>query len=79
MKNKFNPNYHLVATLFCDIVIHDFTGKSHTVPEDYLAALGKDTQVLQYINPESSVAKGIKHEMQNIVIAQKNPRAHIKL
>lgn len=36
MQNKFNPNYNLGATRFCDIVIHDFKGETHTIPEDYV-------------------------------------------
>ncbi|WP_375326855.1 hypothetical protein [Candidatus Tisiphia endosymbiont of Nemotelus uliginosus] len=50
MKNKFDPNYNLGTLRFCEVVIHDFKGKSHTVPEDYLAAIGKDhstPQILQ--------------------------------
>ncbi|WP_410521602.1 hypothetical protein [Candidatus Tisiphia endosymbiont of Nedyus quadrimaculatus] len=59
MKNKFDPNYNLSVVKFCDIVIDDFKGKSYPVPEDYLAAIGKDKQVMQYINPQSVIGKEI--------------------
>ncbi|MCC8399437.1 MAG: toprim domain-containing protein [Rickettsia endosymbiont of Platyusa sonomae] len=36
MKNKFDPNYDLGNVRFCDVVIYDFNGKSHAIPEDYL-------------------------------------------
>ena len=49
MQNKFDPNYNLGDKKFCDIVVHDFQGKSHLVPEDYLNAIGRDKQVMQYI------------------------------
>ncbi len=78
MKNKFDPNYNLGGTRFCDIVIHDFKGKNYAVPEDYLRAIGKDKQVMQYINPESPVGQEIKHEMQNVADMQKNCRIAVK-
>ncbi len=51
MKNKFDPNYNLGDKKFCDIVVHDFQGKSHEIAEDYLNAIGRDKQVMQYISP----------------------------
>lgn len=72
MQNKFNPNYNLGNVRFCDVIIYDFKGKSHSVPEDYLVAIGKDTQVMQYINPVSTIAKEIQRELQNAVGRQKN-------
>ncbi|WP_037213756.1 AAA family ATPase [Rickettsia tamurae] len=63
MKNKFNPNYNLGNVKFSDIVIHDFKGTSHTIPEDYLAAIGEDKQVMQYLSPKSNIAEQIKNEL----------------
>ncbi|KJV62566.1 AAA domain protein [Rickettsia amblyommatis str. Ac/Pa] len=54
MKNKFDPNYNLGDKKFSDIIIYDFQGKSHLVPEDYLNAIGRDKQVMQYISPSSN-------------------------
>ncbi|AFC74902.1 AAA family ATPase [Rickettsia parkeri] len=65
MKNKFDPNYNLGNNRFSDIVVRDFQGKSHLLPEDYLVAIGKDKQVMQYINPASEIDKAIKAEIQN--------------
>ena len=72
MQDKFNPNHDLGKVRFSDVVIHDFTGKSHTVPEDYLVAIGKDQQVMQYINPQSVIGKEIRHELQNAIEIKKN-------
>ncbi|KJV76736.1 toprim domain protein [Rickettsia hoogstraalii str. RCCE3] len=65
MQNKFDPNYNLGDKRFCDIVIYDFQGKSHLVPEDYLNAIGRDKQVMQYINQASEIGKVIKTEIKN--------------
>jgi hypothetical protein len=78
MKNKFAPNYNLGNVRFCDIVINDFRGKSYTVPEDYLVAIGKDKQVMQYINPQSAIGKEIKNELQNAAETQKNQGIVVK-
>jgi hypothetical protein len=78
MKNKFDPNYNLSAVKFCDIVIDDFKGKLYPVPEDYLAAIGKDKQVMQYINPQSVIGKEIKNELQNAAEMQKNQGIIVK-
>ncbi|KJV79928.1 conjugal transfer TraA domain protein [Rickettsia hoogstraalii str. RCCE3] len=51
MHNKFDPNYNLGNIKFCDILVRDFKGQSHATAEDYLSAIGKDKQVMQYINP----------------------------
>lgn len=64
MQNKFDPNYNLGDKKFCDIVVHDFQGKSHLVPEDYLNAIGKDKQVMQYISPSSEIGQTIKSELK---------------
>ncbi|CEO17775.1 hypothetical protein RMONA_07115 [Rickettsia monacensis] len=60
-----NTTYNLGYKRFCDIVVHDFQGKSHLVFEDYLVAIGKDKQVMQYINQASEIGKEIKTEIQN--------------
>ncbi|CEO17532.1 hypothetical protein RMONA_05835 [Rickettsia monacensis] len=65
MQNKFDPNYNLGDKRFSDIVIYDFQGKSHLVPEDYLNAIGKDKQVMQYISPNSEIDKEIKNTVKN--------------
>uniref|UniRef100_UPI00397A8CBE toprim domain-containing protein n=2 Tax=Rickettsia endosymbiont of Oedothorax gibbosus TaxID=931099 RepID=UPI00397A8CBE len=78
MKNKFAPNYNLGNVRFCDIVINDFRGKSYAVPEDYLVAIGKDKQVMQYINPQSVIGKEIKNELQNAAETQKNQGIIVK-
>ncbi|KJV89281.1 toprim domain protein [Rickettsia bellii str. RML An4] len=65
MKNKFDPNYNLGDKKFSDIVIYDFQGKSHLVPEDYLNAIGKDKQVMQYISPSSEIGKEIRSAVKN--------------
>ncbi|WP_371256137.1 toprim domain-containing protein [Rickettsia endosymbiont of Ixodes scapularis] len=65
MQNKFDPNYNLGNNRFSDIVAYDFQGKSHLLPEDYLVAIGKDKQVMQYINQASEIGKAIKTEIQN--------------
>lgn len=44
MNNKFNPNYNLGYKRLCDILVEGFKGKSHSVPEDYLASTRKDKQ-----------------------------------
>ncbi|HJD59025.1 MAG TPA: toprim domain-containing protein, partial [Rickettsia endosymbiont of Ceroptres masudai] len=64
MQNKFDPNYNLGNKRFSDIVVYDFQGKSHLVAEDYLVAIGKDKQVMQYINPASQIGKTIKSEIK---------------
>lgn len=64
IKNKFDPNYNLGDKKFCDIVIYDFQGKSHLVPEDYLNAIGRDKQVMQYISPSSEIGQTIKSELK---------------
>ncbi|WP_375326484.1 hypothetical protein [Candidatus Tisiphia endosymbiont of Nemotelus uliginosus] len=78
MQNKFNPNYHLVDARFRDIVIYDFKGKSHVVPEDYLIAIGKDKQVMRYIKPESKIAKEIKYQLKDIAETQQK-RVSVRL
>lgn len=78
MKNKFDPNYSLSAVKFYDIVIDDFKGKSYLVAEDYLVAIGKDKQVMQYINPQSVIGKEIKNELQNAAETQKNQGIIVK-
>ncbi len=65
MKNKFDPNYNLGDKRFCDIVVYDFQGKSHLVAEGYLKAIGRDKQVMQYINQASEIGKVIKTEIKN--------------
>ena len=65
MQNKFDPNDNLGDKRFSDIVIYDFQGKSHLVPEDYLNAIGKDKQVMQYISPNSEIDKEIKSAVKN--------------
>ncbi len=65
MKNKFDPKYNLGDKRFYDIVVYDFQGKSHLVPEDYLNAIGRDKQVMQYISPSSEIGKVIKTEIKN--------------
>ncbi|BBJ31357.1 hypothetical protein RAS_04660 [Rickettsia asiatica] len=64
-KNKFDPNYNLGDKRFSDIVVYDFQGKSHLVAEDYLLAIGKDKQVMQYINPASEIGKAIRTEIKH--------------
>ena len=66
MKNKFDPKYNLGDKRFSDIVVYDFQGKSHLVPEDYLNAIGKDKQVMQYVSPSSEIDKTIKSELKQI-------------
>lgn len=66
MQNKFDPNYNLGDQRFSDIVIYDFQGKSHLVPEDYLNAIGRDKQVMQYISPGSEIGKMIKSELKQV-------------
>ncbi|MCC8372215.1 MAG: toprim domain-containing protein [Rickettsia endosymbiont of Pseudomimeciton antennatum] len=78
MKNKFDPNYDLGNVKFCDVVIYDFKGKSHATPEDYLTAIGKDNQAMQYINPESTIGKQIKNELKNTSEVQKNHGISVK-
>ncbi|WP_034420311.1 hypothetical protein [Rickettsia gravesii] len=63
MKNKFDPNYNLGNRRLCDILVEDFKGKSHPVSEDYLASIGKDKQVMQYISPGSEIGKVIKAQI----------------
>ncbi|WP_417905381.1 hypothetical protein [Candidatus Tisiphia endosymbiont of Micropterix aruncella] len=75
MQDKFNPNYDLGNVRFCDVVIYDFKGKSYTIPKDYLAAIGKDSQAMQYINPESIIGKEIKNASE----VQKNRELSVKL
>ncbi|AFC74905.1 conjugal transfer TraA domain protein [Rickettsia parkeri str. Tate's Hell] len=60
MKNKFDPNYNLGNKRFSDIVVYDFQGKSHLMPEDYLNAIGSDKQVMQYVSPSSKIGKEIR-------------------
>lgn len=66
MQNKFDPNYNLGDKRFSDIVVYDFQGKSHPVPEDYLNAIGRDKQVMQYISPSSEIAKEIKSAVKQV-------------
>ncbi|WP_410526147.1 AAA family ATPase [Rickettsia endosymbiont of Orchestes rusci] len=66
MKNKFDPNYNLGDKKFSDIVVHDFQGKSHLIPEDYLNAIGRDKQVMQYISPSSEIAKEIRSAVKQV-------------
>ncbi|XVN41385.1 MAG: AAA family ATPase [Rickettsia endosymbiont of Argas persicus] len=66
MKNKFDPNYNLGDKKFSDIIIYDFQGKSHLVPEDYLNAIGRDKQVMQYISPSSEIGKEIKSAVKQV-------------
>ncbi|WP_341788960.1 AAA family ATPase [Rickettsia endosymbiont of Lasioglossum villosulum] len=66
MQNKFDPNYNLGDKKFCDIVVHDFQGKSHLVPEDYLNAIGRDKQIMQYISPSSEIAKEIRSAVKQV-------------
>ncbi|MFP3012705.1 MAG: AAA family ATPase [Rickettsia sp.] len=66
MKNKFDPNYNLGDKKFCDMVVHDFQGKSHLVPEDYLNAIGRDKQVMQYISPSSEIVKEIRSAVKQV-------------
>ncbi|KJW03826.1 toprim domain protein [Rickettsia argasii T170-B] len=66
MKNKFDPNYNLGDKKFSDIMIYDFQGKSHLVPEDYLNAIGRDKQVMQYISPSSEIGKEIKSAVKQV-------------
>lgn len=71
MQNKFDPNYDLGDINFCDVVIRDFNGKSHSIPEDYLVAIVKDKQVLQYVNPEEIIGKETTNELKNTSEVQK--------
>ncbi|WP_392506558.1 AAA family ATPase [Rickettsia sp. 2024-CO-Wats] len=66
MKNKFNPNYNLGDKKFSDIVVYDFQGKSHLVPEDYLNAIGRDKQVMQYVSPSSEIGKEIRSAVKQV-------------
>ncbi|XVN40732.1 MAG: AAA family ATPase [Rickettsia endosymbiont of Argas persicus] len=66
MQNKFDPNYNLGDKKFSDIVIYDFQGKSHLVPEDYLNAIGRDKQVMQYISPSSEIGKEIRSAVKQV-------------
>ncbi|XVN44386.1 MAG: hypothetical protein RCG16_02555 [Rickettsia hoogstraalii] len=66
MQNKFDPNYNLGDKRFSDIVVYDFQGKSHLVAEDYLNAIGRDKQVMQYISPRSEIGKMIKSELKQV-------------
>ncbi len=66
MQNKFDPNYNLGDKKFSDIVIYDFQGKSHLVAEDYLNAIGRDKQVMQYISPSSEIAKEIRSAVKQV-------------
>ncbi|WP_419234815.1 AAA family ATPase [Rickettsia endosymbiont of Nabis limbatus] len=66
MKNKFDPNYNLGDKKFSDIVIYDFQGKSHLVAEDYLNAIGRDKQVMQYISPSSEIGKEIRSVIKQV-------------
>ncbi|MCC8399434.1 MAG: toprim domain-containing protein [Rickettsia endosymbiont of Platyusa sonomae] len=72
MKNKFNPEYDIGDASLCDLVIHDFKGKSYTMPEDYILAIVKDKQVMKYINPDSIIGRNIQHELRCITELQKN-------
>ncbi|WP_417905378.1 toprim domain-containing protein [Candidatus Tisiphia endosymbiont of Micropterix aruncella] len=78
MRNKFDPDYDLGNVGFCDVVIRDFNGRSHAIPEDYLVAITKDKQVLQYINLESIIGRQILHELRNTSEVQKNQGISIK-
>lgn len=79
MKNKFDPHYKLGNIKFNNITVHDFNGKKHPVPEDYLAAIGRDKQVMQYINPESTIGKVIQIESKNTVKTSKTQAIQVKL
>ena len=57
MKNKFDPNYNLGDKRFYDIVY---------IPEDYLNAIGRDKQVMQYISPSSEIGKEIKSTVKQV-------------
>ncbi len=72
MQNKFDPNYNLGDKKFSDIVIYDFQGKSHLVAEDYLNAIGRDKQVMQYISPSSEIAKEIRSNGMDLPIYRIN-------
>jgi len=76
MEDKFNPNVPLNGKRLNDIVITDFKGKKHDIAEDYLAAIGRDKQVMHYINPQSSIAESIQQEMSERV--QQNYSFRIK-
>jgi|GEM_PF-5259193 len=77
LKNKFNPNYNLGDKRFCDIVVYDFQGKSHLVPEDYLNAIGKDKQVMQYVSPSSEIGKEIRSELKQVSEVKRNQRIKV--
>ena len=79
MQNKFNPNYNIGNSKFSDIVVYDFKGKSHAVPEDYLAAIGRDKQIMQYINPSSEIGKAIKNELRQGVEIKQSQSMSIKM
>ncbi len=66
MQNKFDPKYNLGDKKFSDIVIYDFQGKSHLVAEDYLNAIGRDKQVMQYISPSSEIGKEIRSVIKQV-------------
>ncbi|MCC8417087.1 MAG: hypothetical protein LN588_00810 [Rickettsia endosymbiont of Bryobia graminum] len=63
---EFDPNYNFGNVKFSEITVQDFYGRRHTVPEDYLASVGKDKQLMQYIKPDSVIGKQINNELQQV-------------
>ncbi|WP_341762935.1 MULTISPECIES: hypothetical protein [unclassified Candidatus Tisiphia] len=70
MKNKFDPKHDFGNVKFSNITVDDFNGKKHLVPEDYLSTIGRDKQVMQYINPKSIIGKIIQIESKNTTKTQ---------
>jgi beta-lactam-binding protein with PASTA domain len=79
MKNKFDPNYNVGNKRFCDIVVYDFKGKSHAMAEDYLAAIGRDKEVMQYVSPSSEVGKAIRSEIKQASEIAQNQGIRVKI
>ena len=79
MKNKFDPNYNLGNSKFSDIVVYDFKGKSHILPEDYLTAVRRDKQIMQYINPSSEIGQAIKNELKQALEIKQNQGMRVKI
>ena len=78
MQNKFDPQHDFGNVRFNKITVQDFNGNKHYIAEDYLGAIGRDKQVMQYIAPNSAIGKEIRSELKQQKQVDQNQAIRIR-
>ena len=63
MQDKWDKCWDTPKEKMQQIVVKDFIGAYHETKESYLGAIGRDKEIMRYIDPASSIAKQIQGQL----------------